>query len=271
MAKACRRLLGLAALCAAVALGAAGCGSGNDSSGSPGSAGASGSTTTSSDTTPGASAALPRGREHVSIDPAEFTTKIDNPYFPMEPGNHWVYREVENGEVQRVDVTVTNRTKVVDGVETRVVHDLVTRRSEPVEDTYDWYAQDSQGNLWYFGENTAEYKNGKVATRAGSFEAGNGGAEPGVIMPANPEVGMSYREELLAGEAEDRARITGTDEKVTVPFDGYDRVVTTANTTPLEPKILERKWYAPGVGPVREDLVSGGRGRTELIRFTPSS
>ncbi len=212
--------------------------------------------------------ALPRGHQHVSLDPGDFTTRIDNPYFPMAPGDHWIYREVEDGEAQRVDVTVTNRIRVVDGIEARVVHDRVSKDGEPVENTYDWYAQDSVGNLWYLGEQTAEYKNGKVDSRAGSFEAGVGGAEAGVIMPADPTVGMSYREELLAGEAEDRARITALDRRVTVPFGSYERVVTTSNTTPLEPKVLERKWYAPGIGPVREDLLGGGHGRTELIEFT---
>ena len=253
---------GIAALTAGVvgvALAAGGCGSDSDSS-----QGQSGAATT---TATGASA-LPRGGEHVSLDPSEFTTNIDNRYLPWAPGSHWVYREVENGEHNRVDVTVTNRTKVIDGIEARVVHDLVSRGGEPVEDTYDWYAQDSAGNVWYLGEDTREYKNGKVSSTAGSWEAGVKGAEAGVAMPADPQPGQSYREELLNGEAEDVAKITGNDAKVSVPFGSYDQVVTTANTTPLEPNVLERKFYAPGIGSVREDLLSGGHGRTELIKFT---
>ena len=244
---------------AAVALAASGCGSGDDEARSE---------TAAQESKATVAAALPRGREHVSLEPGEFTTDIDNPYFPIAPGNRWVYREVEDGEVQRVEVTVTNRTRMVDGIEARVVHDRVSKGGETVEDTLDWYAQDREGNVWYLGESTAEYENGRVKTRAGSFEAGVGGAEAGVIMPAQPRPGMRYREELLAGEAEDRATITSVGRRVRVPFGSYERVVTTANTTPLEPNLRERKWYAPGIGPVREDLLRGGHGRTVLVDFT---
>jgi hypothetical protein len=247
-----------------VSLGTVGCGSGDDSTTTP-TAAATSTTTTSS--TPAAS--LPEGNEHVSLDPAEFTTNIDNPYLPLAPGNHWVYREVENGETNRVDVTVTPKIKTVAaGIKARVIHDVVSHGGQPVEATYDWYAQDSSGNVWYMGEDTKEYKNGKVASTAGSWEAGVKGAEAGVVMPAQPEAGMSYREELYHGEAEDVAKITGTDAKVTVPFGSYDQVVTTTNTTPLEPKVLEHKWYAQGIGPVREALLSGGHGDTVLVQFT---
>jgi hypothetical protein len=263
---------GIAALVAGVvgvALAAGGCGSDSDSSQgqASGETSTTASSTSSTSTTP--TIALPQGSEHVSIDPADFTTNIDNPYLPFQPGSHWVYREVENGETQRVDVTVLDRTKMIaNGVEAQVVHDVVSQKGEPIEDTYDWYAQASDGSVWYMGEDTKEYENGKVSSTAGSWEAGVKGAEPGVVMPANPEPGMSYREELLKGEAEDVAKITGNDAKVTVPFGSYDTVVTTANTTPLEPNVLEHKFYAPGIGSVREDLLSGGHGRTELLKFT---
>src|SRR4029453_4923875 len=108
------------------------------------------------------SSELPQGGARVKLDPAEFTTEIDNPYWPMSPGSRWVYREVENGEVQHVVVTVTGRTKTIDGIEARVVHDRVaTPGGETVEDTFDWYAQDKDGNLWYLGEDTKEYEEGK--------------------------------------------------------------------------------------------------------------
>jgi hypothetical protein len=248
----------------------AACGSSDDSS-STGSTEAGTGTTTQASSTPSSSATqlIPKGHTHYDLNPADFTTKIDNPYFPMSPGDHWVYREVENGEVQRIDVTVTNKTKTMgNGIEARVVHDLVSQNGEPVEDTMDWYAQDSAGTLWYMGEDTAEYKNGKVSSTAGSWEAGVDGAEPGIIMPAQPKAGMAYREEYYAGEAEDEAKITGVDAKTKVPFESYQHVVTTENTSPLEPKVLEHKWYAQGVGPVREALLSGGHGDTVLLNYT---
>ena len=120
-----------------------------------------------------AGAALPQGSEPVELDPADFTTRIDNPYWPMAPGDKWVYRETDSGSEQRVEVTVTNRTKrIANGVEARIVHDVVTEDGELVEVTDDWYAQDAEGNVWYLGEKTAEYENGKVVSRSGSFEAG---------------------------------------------------------------------------------------------------
>src|SRR5919106_4311553 len=133
---------------------------------------------------------LPQGSEPVSLDPADFTTQIDNPYWPMAPGSRWAYRETDTeGAVQRVVVTATDRTKrIANGIEARVVHDVVSEHGEPVEITDDWYAQDADGNVWYLGERTAEYENGKVTTRAGSWEAGVDGAMPGIIMPADPVV-----------------------------------------------------------------------------------
>ena len=127
----------------------------------------------------------------IELDPADFTTEIDNPWWPMTPGSRWVYRETDSeGANQKVVVTVTNRTKAIaNGIEARVVHDVVTEDGEFVEVTDDWYAQDEDGNVWYLGEDTTEYENGKPVSKAGSFEAGVDGAEPGIIMPAQPEPG----------------------------------------------------------------------------------
>ena len=163
---------------------------------------------------------LPQGSEPVDLNPADFTTKIDNPYWPMAPGSRWVYRETDTeGTKQRVVVTVTPRTKrIANGVEARVVHDVVTESGEPVEVTDDWYAQDTDGNIWYLGEDTTEYENGKPVSTAGSFEAGVDGAQAGIIMPANPEVGLAYRQEYYAGEAEDEGEIVSLDEQAEVPF-----------------------------------------------------
>jgi hypothetical protein len=213
--------------------------------------------------------ALPRGSEAVSLNPADFTTRIDNPYWPMRAGRRWIYRETDSaGKKQRVVVTVTRRTKVMaNGVTARVVHDAVTEKGRPVELTDDYYAQDKAGNIWYFGEATTEFENGKPSSTAGSFEAGVDGAQAGVIMPARPRVGLAYREEYYKGHAEDKARIVSLSEQAEVPFGHFRRVLMTRNTNPLEPKSVEFKFYAPGVGPVLAVGVSGGSDREDLVRF----
>jgi hypothetical protein len=217
----------------------------------------------------GRPAALPRGSEPVNLNPADFTTRIDNPYWPMRKGSRWVYRETDNeGAKQRVVVTVTRRTKLIaDGVRARVVRDIVTEKGVPVEVTSDYYAQDRAGNIWYFGEATTEYENGKPSSTAGSFEAGVDGAQPGVIVPAKPRVGLAYREEYYAGHAEDKARIVSLREQAEVPFGHFSRVLMTRNTNPLEPKSVEFKFYARGVGPVLAVGVSGGSDREDLVSF----
>jgi hypothetical protein len=210
------------------------------------------------------SAKLPAGNETVKLDPADFTTEIDNPYWPMAPGDKWVYREGE----QRVEVTVTNQTKSIDGVEARVVHDIVTRDGEVVEDTLDWYAQDASGNLWYLGEDTKEFEDGKVASTEGSWEHGVDGAQAGILLPAEPEVGTTYRQEYYEGEAEDAARVLSLDEKVQVPFGTFDGVLMTKDYTPLDPSLLEHKFYARGVGLVLAMGIAGGSDREELLSRT---
>jgi hypothetical protein len=216
-----------------------------------------------------AQTALPQGSEPVELDPAEFTSEIDNPWMPLRVGSRWVYRETDGeGGEQTVEVTVLDETREVMGIEVRVVHDLVTEDGEPVEDTGDWYAQDADGNVWYFGEDTKELENGKVATTAGSWEAGVDGAQPGILVPAEPEDGMTYRQEHYEGEAEDAAEVLSLDEKVEVPFGSYDGVLMTKDYTPLEPEILEHKFYARGVGMVLALAISGGSDREELVAYT---
>ena len=140
------------------------------------------------------------------MNPADFTTRIDNPYFPLVPGDRYVYRETDGKAKEKVVLGVSHKTKLIaNGITARIVHDRVTERGKVVEDTFDWYAQDSDGNVWYLGEDTVECKKGKIKNHSGSFEAGVDGAQPGVIMPANPEPGMKYRQEYYAGEAEDAA------------------------------------------------------------------
>jgi hypothetical protein len=203
-------------------------------------------------------------------DCGDFTTQIDNPYWPMAPGSRWVYREIDTkGNEQKVVVTVTNRTKTVAaGITGRVVRDVVTEDGQPVEITDDWYAQDECGNVWYLGEDTTEYENGKPISKAGSWEAGVDGAQAGIIMQAKPRVGLQYRQEYYAGEAEDMAKILSLDEQAEAPFGHFTNVLLTKDFTPLQPKVLEYKLYAKGVGPVLVMGVSGGSDREELVRFT---
>ena len=210
---------------------------------------------------------LPQGSEPTDLDPADFSVDVDNRFWPMAPGTRWTYREVdEEGTAVKVVVTVTSATKeVANGVTARVVRDTVTEDGAVVEDTLDWYAQDSDGNVWYLGEETAEFEDGRVSSRAGAWEAGVDGALAGVVVPADPRPGMTYRQEYYAGEAEDNGEVLGVDEQVEVPAGHWDGVLLTKDTNRLEPDVLELKLYAPGVGPALALDVSGGSGREELV------
>jgi len=215
-----------------------------------------------------AQSTLPRGGEPFTLDPADFTTEIDNPYWPMGRGNHWVYRETDaEGEIQRNDVIVTNRTKTIMGIDAVVVHDVVRKGEEVTEDTFDWYAQDADGNLWYLGEDTKEYENGKLKTTEGSWEAGVDGALAGIVVPAHPRPGLTYREEYYQGHAEDGAEDLGLTAHAEVPYGTFDQVLQTRNFSPLEPNLVEEKFYARGGGVVLEITVSGGSDRAELLSF----
>ena len=195
------------------------------------------------------------------IDPANFSDPLANDYFPLDPGLVTVFE----GGGEHVEVTVTSDTKVIMGVATRVITDQVTIDGELREDTIDWYAADNFGNVWYFGEQTAEYENGQITTTEGSWEAGVDGALPGIIMLAQPRVGDSYRQEFYAGQAEDVAKVYAVDESITVPKDTYDLVLVTEDWSLLTPNVHERKWYAPRVGVVFEETVQGGSGTLSLI------
>jgi hypothetical protein len=231
---------------AAVALAAPGCGS--------------------DDSAP--SSSLPKGDETVELDPADFTAEITNQYWPMRIGSKWVYREVDpEGGSLRVEVTVTPRMKKIAGIEARIVHDVVTEDGEVKEDTFDWYAQDKDGNLWYLGEATKEFANGKVVSTEGSWEHGVDGAQAGILLPAQPEAGLVYRQEYYEGKAEDAAEVLSLDERAKVPFGTFVDCLKTKDYTPLEPDVLEHKYYAKGMGPVLAVAVSGGGGREELIAF----
>jgi hypothetical protein len=196
------------------------------------------------------------------IDPADFSTTIDNPYFPLPPGTTYVFE----GGTERNEVAVTHDTKVIMGVTTVVVHDRVWDEGVLSEETYDWYAQDSAGNVWYFGEDTKKFEGTSVNTE-GSWLAGVDGAAPGVIMLADPQVGDIYREEYLAGHAEDVAKITKIGGSATVAAGTYADILLTENSTQLEPDVVEEKTYAPGVGFTFERYVKGGEGTIELIEI----
>jgi hypothetical protein len=214
---------------------------------------------------------LPRGSERVELDPADFSANIENRRWPMRVGSRWVYRVVDSsdGSVKRNVIKVTSKTKMIaDGIEARVVRDIVSEHGKPTEVTKDWYAQDSHGNVWYFGEDTVEYRHGRAFDN-GSWEAGVDGAMPGVALPAKPKVGMSYREEYSKGEAEDQSRVLALDAQAQVPAGHYKRVLMTEDFSPIEPKASELKFYAKGSGQaVLAVDVSGGTEREELVRYT---
>jgi hypothetical protein len=217
------------------------------------------------------SSGLPRGSDPVKLDPADFSADIDNRRWPMTVGSRWVYRVTDSsdGSVKRDVIEVTDQTKVIaDGIEARVVSDIVSEHGKPIEVTKDWYAQDSHGNVWYFGEDTIEYKHGKPVDN-GSWEAGVDGALPGIALPAKPRVGMSYREEYSKGEAEDQSRVLALDEQAETGAGHYTHVLMAEDYSPIEPKVSELKFYAKGSGQaVLAVDVSGGSEREELIKYT---
>jgi hypothetical protein len=214
---------------------------------------------------------LPQGSESINLNPADFSTRIDNPYWPMRPGSRWVYSETDvEGTKQKVVVTVTHKTKTIaNGVKARVIRDVATENGTPVEITDDWYAQDKRGNIWYLGESVRNYANGELVDRTGSFEAGVDGAQAGVAMPADPVPGLSYRQEYYEGQAEDKAAIvTVGQEQVEVPFGYFSRVLMTRDLVPTEPKVQELKFYARGVGPLLSLHTDGPGGRAALVSYT---
>jgi hypothetical protein len=204
------------------------------------------------------------------LDPADFVEMVDNPYMPLTPGMRWVYEGVDDGETERVEVVVTDEHKEILGISATVVRDTVTDADgQVVEDTFDWFAQDREGNVWYLGEDSTEYEDGKPSAKTGSWEAGVDGAYAGIVMPADPEVGHAYRQEYYEGEAEDLGEIIAVDAgPETVPAGTYDDLVVTRDWNPLEPDVVEEKTYAPTIGLILERKTQGGTARVELIEVT---
>jgi hypothetical protein len=198
------------------------------------------------------------------IRPADFTNQVTNPYFPLTPGTVTIFSETEGSEVRQNKVTVTSDSKMVMGVKCVVVHDRVTLGDKIVEDTFDWYAQDKEGAVWYFGEDTKEYKPGGVVNTAGSWEGGVNG-QPGIAMPAKPVPGAPYRQEYSADNAEDMGQIVAVGERVTVPAGTYENCLKTKDWSMLESG-NEHKIYAKGIGVVRTQSTGGEI--TELLSRT---
>jgi hypothetical protein len=228
-------------------------------------AAACGSGSSDSNSTTATPAGTPTEPYAPTVVAADFTTHVTNQYFPLEPGTVYTYAGTEDGVPQDDVVTVTSDTKMILGVECVVVHDVVSEDGQVIEDTFDWYAQDSAGNVWYFGEDTKTYENGELTGTEGSWEAGVNGAQPGIVMEANPQHGDSYRQEYLAGEAEDQARVANLGKTRQVPAGAYDNVISTVEFTALEPDQLEQKDYAPGVGFIYGTLTRGGSEETQLV------
>jgi hypothetical protein len=200
-----------------------------------------------------------------SIDPSNFVLHVTNPFFPLKPGTVLVYTGIKDGKGQTDRVTVTHRTKIIEGVRTTAVRDVATHRGNLLEATTDWYAQDKQGNVWYFGEATKSYEGGHVSTE-GSWLAGRNGARPGKIMEADPHVPDAYRQEFSKGVAEDMAWVVRRRASLQVPYGRVKGVVLTLEWTRLEPNVVDKKFYGKGIGIVREASMAGAKETATLVR-----
>jgi hypothetical protein len=198
------------------------------------------------------------------IDPADFSATIDNPLYPLPVDATWTYTSETDEGTETVVVTVLPETKMVMGVETRIVHDQATIDGVLSEDTYDWYAQKSDGSVWYFGEDTVKYEEGKAPDKEGSWEFGKKGAKPGVMMLAAPKVDDSYYEEYLAGEAEDQGRIVSLSQSAEVPYGAFSGCLEILDYTDLDPSVQEYKYYCRDIGLV---LTVEGDVREDLAKF----
>jgi hypothetical protein len=201
-----------------------------------------------------------------------FTANVTNQWFPLRPGAVYRYRGVKDGEPSREVMTVTHRTKTIDGARCVVVSDLLYIRGKLEERTEDYYTQDANGNVWYFGEKTAELdEHGNVENTSGSWMAGVNGAKPGIFMFVHPRPGDSARQEYLKGEAEDHFEVVAIGVTAAVPFKTFRGAMLTKEWTPLEPDVIDHKYYARGIGTVLEQTVKGGNERNELVVFRRGS
>jgi hypothetical protein len=202
-----------------------------------------------------------------------FDAHVDNQWFPLKPGTTYVYRGSKDGTPARDVFAVTHRTKLIDGARCVVVHDRLYLRGRLGERTTDYYAQDRNGTVWYFGEQTAELDaHGRVTSTEGTWRAGVDGARAGIYMPAHPRVGEGHRQELYRGHAEDHFQVVARNARITVPYGTFAHALHTKEWTPLEPGVLDAKYYVRGIGQVAERTVRGGRERAVLVDVvtTPS-
>jgi hypothetical protein len=197
------------------------------------------------------------------LDPAGFAPAVDNPWYPLVPGTTKVFE----GDRERVEIEVLAETRQVMGITATVVLDRTYEDGELVEETYDWFAQDAAGNVWYLGEDTREFVDGEAVNTNGAWEAGVDGALPGIVMLAEPAVGEAYRQEYFAGEAEDMGEVIRVDETLVVGGVTYTDVVVTRDWSPLEPEVIEEKYFAAGVGEIRAVKVAGGKGGEDLVEI----
>ena len=197
------------------------------------------------------------------IEPANFVATVDNPYFPLSPGRSWLYRGVTKSGTETFQIDVTRQTKVILGVRTRVVIETAAVDGQTVEISENWFAQDREGNVWYFGEFSRTFEGGVPVSTAGSWEAGVNDARPGIIMEANPVVGDTYFQEFAPGVAQDMASVVATGRTETVPYGTFENVLLTKEWTALESNSVGHKSYAPGIGLILDE--KGGE-RLELTQ-----
>jgi hypothetical protein len=201
-----------------------------------------------------------------AAQPLRFVARVDNPWLPFVPGTEWVYRGAKDGKPARDVVRVTDATRVIDAVRCTTVSDRLYLRGKLAERTTDWYAQDLRGNVWYYGEATAELDAaGRVTSTEGSWRAGVDGAKPGIVMPKHPRVGQTFRQEYYKGQAEDHFQVLSLATSVRVPYVTSKRALLTKEWTPLEPGVLDHKVYVRGIGMVKEATVKGGDERSVLV------
>jgi hypothetical protein len=203
----------------------------------------------------------------LQLDPGNFVSRIDNEFFPLTPGTTFTYQGESEGAPTRDVMTVARVTRDILGVNATIVHHLSYENGVLIEDTLDWFAQDKDGNVWYFGEDTKELdENGNVISTEGSWEAGVNGAEPGIVMLANPKKGSRYQQEFATGVAEDMAQVIGFEDSLCVSYGCFENVLATKEWSPLEKGVVEQKYYAKGVGFIFGNMVKGGNEQSELVQ-----
>jgi hypothetical protein len=201
------------------------------------------------------------------IYPENFVSTIDNPFLVFTPGSTFIYTGETDEGTERVEIEVLSETRVVMGITCVIVRDRAFLENELIEDTQDWFAQDKDGNVWYFGEDVDNYENGVIANHYGSWEAGVDGAQPGIIMLGNPVIGLHYRQELYSGEAEDEGEVVGKNESVAIAAGTFTGCLKIKETNPLDPEFLEYKYYANGVGLVMVEKIQDPVETEELVSF----